>query len=126
MSNQPLITALRYVVAIVGGIAPVLVALGYLAQSDADRITALLQSLAEHGNAIIGVIGALASIGATAYGSYKASNAAHVARIEQTPGVKLIVTNADTAPAAAVAAADTPERTKVELSPDARRETEHA
>lgn len=125
MSNQPLITVLRYVGVIIGAVAAMLVSLGYLAQSDADRITALLRGLAEHGNAIIGILGALGSIVGTAYGAYKASNAAHIKRVEQTPGVALVVTNADTAPAAAVKAADDPNRTKVELSPDAKRETEN-
>jgi len=60
-----------------------------------------------------------------AYGAYKASDAGHVARVDQTPGVKLVVTNADTAPPAAVKAADDPARLKVELAPDARRETEN-
>lgn len=126
MTNQPLITVLHYVGVIIGATAALLVSLGYLAQSDADRITALLRGLSEHGNAIIGIVGALGSILGTAYGAYKASNAAHVARIEQTPGVKLVVTNADTAPAAAVKAADAGDRPKVEFSPDARKETEHA
>lgn len=125
MTNQPLITVLCYVGVIIGATAALLVSLGYLAQSDADRITALLQGLSEHGNAIIGIVGALGSILGTAYGAYKASNAAHVARIEQTPGVKLVVTNADIAPPAAVAAAETKARTKVELAPDAKRETEN-
>jgi len=126
MTNQPLITVLHYVGVIIGATAALLVSLGYLAQSDADRITALLQGLSEHGNAIIGIVGALGSILGTAYGAYQASNAAHVARIEQTPGVKLVVTNADTAPAAAVKAADAGDRPKVEFSPDARKETENA
>lgn len=125
MSNQPLITVLRYVGVIIGAIVAGLVALGYLAQSDADRITALLQGLSEHGNAIIGIVGALASIFGTAYGAYKASAAAQVKRIEETPGLKLIVTNVDTAPPAAVVAAETKAREKVELGPDAKRETEN-
>lgn len=126
MNNQPLITALRYVVSAIGAIVAAMVALGYMAQGDAEKIGKLLEQLSEHGNAIIGIVGALASAGATAYGAYKASNAAHVKRVEQTPGVALVVTNADTAPAAAVKAADDPNRTKVELSPNARQETENA
>ena len=126
MNNQPLITALRYIVSAAGAIVAALVALGYLAQGDADKIGKLLEQLSEHGGALAGVLGALASAVATAWGAYKASNAAHVARIEQTLGVALVVTNADTAPAAAVKAADDPARTKVELAPDARKETENA
>jgi hypothetical protein len=126
MNNQPLITALRYLVSALGAIVAALVALGYMAQSDAEKIGKLLEQLSEHGGVLVGVLGALASAAATAYGAYKASNAAHVARIEQTPGLALVVTNADTAPAAAVAAADDPNRHKVELSPDARRDNEHA
>lgn len=125
MNNQPLITALRYIVSAAGAIVAALVALGYLAQGDADRIGKLLEQLSEHGGALAGVLGALASAVATAYGAYKASTAAHVARIEQTPGVQLTVTNADTAPTAAVKAADDPTRTKVEFSPDAKRDTEN-
>jgi hypothetical protein len=126
MSNQPLITALRYIVSALGAIIAALVALGYMAQSDAEKIGKLLEQLSQHGGALVGVIGALLTAASTAYGAYKASNAAHVKRVEQTPGVTLVVTNADTAPAAAVAAADDPNRTKVELSPDARRDNEHA
>lgn len=126
MNNQPLITALRYLVSAAGAIIAALVALGYLAQGDADKIGKLLEQLSEHGGALVGVGGALVTAIATAYGSYKASNAAQVARIEQTPGLKLVVTNADTAPAAAVRAADDAARAKVDFSPDARKDTEHA
>lgn len=126
MNNQPLVTALRYLVSAAGAILAALVALGYIAKDDADRIGALVKTLAEQGGALAGIAGALVTAVATAYGSYKASHAAQVARIEQTPGVKLVVTNADTAPAAAVAAADDANRTKVELSPEARKDTEHA
>lgn len=126
MNNQPLITALRYIVSAIGAILAALVALGYVAKDDADRIGQLVKTLAENGGALIGVTGALVTAVATAYGSYKASTAAHVARVEATPGVKLVVTNADTAPPAAVRAADDAARPKVELSPDARKEDEHA
>lgn len=119
MNNQPLLTALRYAVSAVGAIVAMLVALGYLAQGDADRIGKLLEQLSEHGGALVGVLGALASAGATAYGAYKASNAAHVARIEQTPGVKIVVTNPNIAPAAIVDAAEDPTRTKIETDPRA-------
>lgn len=125
MNNQPLITALRYIVSAIGAIVAALVALGYLAQDDADRIGKMLEQLSEHGNAIIGIVGALVTAASTAYGAYKATHAAQVARIEQTPGVQLTVTNADTAPTAAVKAADDPTRTKVEFSPDAKRDTEN-
>lgn len=125
MSNQPLITALRYLVSALGAIVAALVALGYLAQSDAEKIGKLLEQLSQHGGALVGVIGALLTAASTAYGAYKASNAAHVKRVEQTPGVALVVTNADTAPAAAVKAADDPLRLKVEFDTDAKRETEN-
>lgn len=125
MNNQPLITALRYVVSALGAIVAALVALGYLAQSDAEKIGKLLEQLSEHGGALVGIIGALATALSTAYGAYKASNAAHAERIKQTPGIKTVVTNVDTAPAAFVRAADDPNQPKVELSPDARRETEN-
>lgn len=122
MNNQPLITALRYLVAIAGGVISTLVAVGTLGKDDADKIMGAVKALSDHGGEIIGASGALASAVATAYGAYKASHAAQVARIEQTPGVKLIVTNADTAPAAAVRAADDDERTKVDFGPDAKTE----
>lgn len=125
MNNQPLITALRYIVSAIGAILAALVALGYVAKDDADRIGQLVKTLAENGGALIGVTGALVTAVTAAYGAYKSSHAAQVARIEQTPGVKLVVTNADTAPAAAVRAADDAARTKVELAPDANREMEN-
>lgn len=126
MNNQPLVTALRYLVAIAGGVMTTLVAVGTLSKDDAESIGRLLEQLSEHGGAIAGVGGALASAVATAYGAYKASNAAQVARIEQTPGVALLVTNANTAPAAAVVAAKDDNRRKVDFTPDARREAENA
>lgn len=119
MSNQPLITALRYAVTAAGAIIAMLVSLGYLAQGDADKIIKLLEQLSEHGGAIIGVLGALASAAATAYGAYKASHASQVKRIEETPGVKLVVTNPNTAPAAIVEAAEDRTRLKVEVDPRA-------
>lgn len=119
MNNQPLITALRYAVSALGAIVAMLVALGYLAKDDADHITAQLELLNEHGGALVGIIGALASAGATVYGAYKASHASQAARIEQTPGVKLVVTNPNIAPAAIVAAAEDPARPKVETDPRA-------
>lgn len=126
MNNQPLITALRYLVAIAGGVVTTLVAVGTLSKDDADKIMAAVNGISAHSNEIIGLSGILASATATAYGAYKSTHAAQVSRIEQTPGVKLIVTNADTAPRAAVRAADDDERTKVDFSPDAKKETEHA
>lgn len=119
MNNQPLITALRYLVSAIGAIVAMLVSLGYLAQGDADKIIALLEKLSEHGGALVGVLGALASAGATAYGAYKASHAAQVRRIEETPGVKLVVTNPNTAPSAIVDAAEDRTRLKVETDPRA-------
>lgn len=126
MNNQPLITALRYAVSALGAVIAMLVALGFLAKEDADKMLVLLEKISEHGGALAGVVAALITAASTAYGAYKASHAAQVKRIEQTPGVKLVVTNADTAPAAIVAAADDDDRKKVELSPDARKETENA
>lgn len=126
MNNQPLVTALRYFVSAIGAVTAAMVALGYLAQGDAEKIGKLLEQLSEHGGAIAGIGGALASAVATAYGAYKSTHAAQVARIEQTPGVALVVTNADTAPAAAVVAAQDDNRRKVDFAPDARRETENA
>jgi len=125
MNNQPLITALRYLVSAIGAILAALVALGYLAQGDAERIGALVKTMGDQSSALIGVGGALVTAVTAAYGAYKSSHAAQVARIEQTPGVKLVVTNAETAPAAAVRAADDANRPKVELSPNAKREMEN-
>lgn len=119
MSNQPLVTALRYAVSAIGAVIAAMVALGYVAQADADRIVTLLQRLSEHGGELIGIVGALASAASAAYGAYRASNAAHVARVEQTPGVRLVVVNPNIAPAAIVAAAEDPRRTKVEIDPRA-------
>lgn len=119
MNNQPLITALRYAVTAAGAIIAMLVSLGYLAQGDADKIIALLEKLSEHGGALVGVLGALASASATAYGAYKASHASQVRRIEETPGVKLVVTNPNTAPATIVEAAEDRSRLKVEVDPRA-------
>jgi hypothetical protein len=119
MSNQPLVTALRYLVSAAGAILAALVALGYIAKDDADRIGALVKTLAEQGGALAGIAGALVTAVATAYGSYKASHAAQVARIEQTPGVKLVVTNPNAAPAAIVEAAEDPTRRKVDIDPRA-------
>lgn len=125
MNNQPLITALHYLVAITGGVITTLVAVGTLSKDDADKIMAAVNGISSHSSEIVGLAGVIASATATAYGAYKSTHAAQVARIEQTPGVKLVVTNADTAPAAAVKAADDEERTKVDFAPDAKREVEN-
>lgn len=53
-------------------------------------------------------------------------DAAQVARIEAMPGLKLLVTNTETAPAAAVKAAYDDNHPKVEFAPDAKKETENA
>lgn len=56
---------------------------------------------------------------AAAWSWWAKRDAAVVARIEATPGVKLIVTNPNTAPAAIVEAAEDPTRGKVDIDPRA-------
>ena len=69
--------------------------------------------------AIAGAVAIVTATVTSAWGAYKASHAQQVKRLEETPGVKAIVTNPNTAPAAFVEAAEDPTRRKVDIDPRA-------
>ena len=119
MTNAPLAAALRHVLTALSAIVAFLVAMGWLGQADADQIVALVQRAGEGVLIVAGAIATLTPIVTAAWSAWKASAAGRTASIEQTPGVKLVITNPNIAPAAIVAAAEDPARHKVELDPRA-------